>query len=293
MSIAILIPNWITDNGFPLLDPPPPVLWTPPLLGASLRGYWDPHTLAYTPGDPVGMLASSGGISNTLVQGSAPLKPLYQLLNSRGALSFLNASGHHMLMSDLSISNNAAGLVMGMVYQFSAIPTDALNKHMMAVRLNVGSSHRMSLQLNNTSGTGKLIGLSYCNNDGAGAVNRYSVVVADTSIHMIIGQVVFNGSGAPKLDIWLDGSNILSEVPAFTPANTTASDSNSAYIGGNPAATAFGISGLIGESMIYKGSIPVTDRQKLEGYWAYIYGMQANLPGDHPYKSAPYYLPTP
>jgi hypothetical protein len=40
--------------------------------------------------------------------------------------------------------------------------------------------------------------------------------------------------------------------------------------------------------MFASASTPLstTDRQKLEGYLAHKWGLAANLPADHPYKSA-------
>lgn len=44
--------------------------------------------------------------------------------------------------------------------------------------------------------------------------------------------------------------------------------------------------GGIGEYVVATG-ITTADRQKLEGYLAWKWGLEANLPADHPYKSAP------
>jgi len=45
--------------------------------------------------------------------------------------------------------------------------------------------------------------------------------------------------------------------------------------------------GYLGESIWVSGVLSTNDRQKLEGYLAWKWGMQANLPGGHPYVSAP------
>ncbi|MBC7713021.1 MAG: hypothetical protein H7177_06765, partial [Rhizobacter sp.] len=45
--------------------------------------------------------------------------------------------------------------------------------------------------------------------------------------------------------------------------------------------------GTIGEFIVTNGTLTTTQRQKLEGYSAHKWGVSANLPGAHPYLSAP------
>lgn len=45
--------------------------------------------------------------------------------------------------------------------------------------------------------------------------------------------------------------------------------------------------GEIAEILAYQGDVGETDRQKVEGYLAHKYGLAANLPSTHPYKTSP------
>jgi hypothetical protein len=47
--------------------------------------------------------------------------------------------------------------------------------------------------------------------------------------------------------------------------------------------------GFIGELLTYNAVLTTTQRQQIEGYLAWKWGLQANLPGTHPYKQAPVY----
>jgi len=47
-----------------------------------------------------------------------------------------------------------------------------------------------------------------------------------------------------------------------------------------------GLNGQAGEFIIVQGGITTDDVRKLEGYTAWKWGQVANLPGDHPYKTA-------
>jgi hypothetical protein len=40
------------------------------------------------------------------------------------------------------------------------------------------------------------------------------------------------------------------------------------------------------ELLLYDSYLTQTDQQKVEGYLAWKWGMQGNLPSDHPYKNA-------
>jgi len=43
--------------------------------------------------------------------------------------------------------------------------------------------------------------------------------------------------------------------------------------------------GLIGEIIVYNSTLTQTEREKVEGYLAHKWGLSANLPASHPYKS--------
>ena len=58
-------------------------------------------------------------------------------------------------------------------------------------------------------------------------------------------------------------------------------------IGADFASTAIrGITGLIAEIVILENAASVADRKKTEGYLAHRWGLSADLPSDHPYKSS-------
>ena len=47
------------------------------------------------------------------------------------------------------------------------------------------------------------------------------------------------------------------------------------------------LNGFIAEVVVTDTLLPTADRQKLEGYLAWKWGLEANLPAGHPYKSTP------
>lgn len=57
-------------------------------------------------------------------------------------------------------------------------------------------------------------------------------------------------------------------------------------LGGRCLLDSGGYQGALCEVLFYKGVLSTTDRQIVEGYLAWKWGIQANLPAGHPYKSA-------
>ena len=83
--------------------------------------------------------------------------------------------------------------------------------------------------------------------------------------------------------IWLDGNEIASDT---TGHSVTVDASDTITLAG------IYINGLvdhcsIGECIIINGTVSQATREKIEGYLAHKWRLAANLPGGHPYKSAP------
>ena len=70
-------------------------------------------------------------------------------------------------------------------------------------------------------------------------------------------------------------------------ASCTGNFGYTAYgIGAAPAFPAEWLQGYISEIIIYNASLTSTQRQKIEGYLAWKWGVQASLPAGHPFKTA-------
>jgi hypothetical protein len=85
-------------------------------------------------------------------------------------------------------------------------------------------------------------------------------------------------------------------IAAASNTLTNTSNFNSAYklivgafansTGGTPPQDGFYLNGSVNEILVYLGSMTSTQRQTVEGYLAWKWGLQASLPGTHPYSSA-------
>ena len=83
--------------------------------------------------------------------------------------------------------------------------------------------------------------------------------------------------------IWLDGNEVASDNTGHT---VTVNAGEFIVLSGiTPNFTIDDCS--IGECIIINGTLSQATREKIEGYLAHKWGLAANLPGAHPYKSAP------
>lgn len=111
-------------------------------------------------------------------------------------------------------------------------------------------------------------------------IQRNSVVVGSTSS---------TSYSTPYLvECWVDGTNEYVTIQSGSTTNigSAASTGNfaiSAYtIGGNVYGS---LNGFISEILVYNTSLTQSDRQKVEGYLSWKWGLQSNLPTTHPYYS--------
>lgn len=91
---------------------------------------------------------------------------------------------------------------------------------------------------------------------------------------------------AQTVALRLDGGTATTTNTAQGSGTTSATNSTEVAIGGTVGTSGqFSATGVA--ELIVLGYIPTTDeRQRIEGYLAWKWGLQGNLPSDHPYKSA-------
>ena len=146
----------------------------------------------------------------------------------------------------------------------------------------------------------RVIGLSAPNTNDYGD-SRYMCFFRENSgiipLRHGTAGVANNGPGysIPSLfECWYDGTKQYATVQKGNSTSIVSSDSS-----GNFGISAFSIgvdpnrvnnvgwfSGFMSEILVYNTSLSVSDRQKVEGYLSWKWGLQTNLPTAHPYYSA-------
>ena len=107
----------------------------------------------------------------------------------------------------------------------------------------------------------------------------YTVPAYNANETYRIWTFAFKGNGS-GIQLWLNGTSVASS------AGTTQSTAVNAWsLFNSPHLTSF-FDGNIREVLSYKTQLNTTDQQNVEGYLAWKWGLQANLPVGHPSKSA-------
>lgn len=96
----------------------------------------------------------------------------------------------------------------------------------------------------------------------------------DTNVHVHVLGFAATGDQYGSLDGTVTTGGAAAGAPS---ANLVLNSGGAANVAGMD----------LGEIVAIQGALSVDDRQKLEGYLAHRWGLAANLPSDHPYKTTP------
>ena len=259
-----------------------PKLWRPDELGASLSLWLDAEDTSTITlnGSNVSQWSDKSGNNNHAVQAIAVSQPAYLStgFNGKPAVS--------MDGSD----------------DFFIVPhADSLN-------MQVGQSIQAVLFQQDESGTGfrlwqkgegvGVFGNNYFASPAAGISiagafsTSYTIPYTPGTPRIMLGTwdetIIFSFvDGALNTPLNVNNGTISNEgiIPSPTPSSST--DALNIGRRDNPSGSLGSFQGLFCEIVFCSGTASTADRQKLEGYLAWKWGLEANLPADHPYKSTP------
>jgi hypothetical protein len=236
--------------------------WTPAQITTAL---WldaaDASTIVLN-GSTVSQWNDKSGNGRHVVQATAANQPPYDAagINGKGALNITTAP-RWLLYSDTSTGAEATIATIGS-------PVD------------LTSNSRMAGLVTTTTSTDARKSFAPAS-DGSfrydGANNPGVPLPAGTQIR------VSTRTATDAID-WRNGSFGFQATPPTDPIMRNFVAGNAIVLDSLALGT---FTGLIGEVVVTYTAISTTDRQKLEGYLAWKWGLQANLPVGHPYKDAP------
>ena len=265
--------------------PPQYVGWTPASLGGVPK-IWLNDSSAVT---DAGAGACSqwndvSGNANHFVQGTGAARPLIQLLalNNRRTIKF-NGTSHFMeLTSNLAVFQNVTSASIGVVWKKNPTGVSAADRWIFHAPTNVNGNSRFTLLAGSTTdGDLPQARLRRLDADTAATLNMNNA--SDGNYHLTLFTMDYtNRPGTFYQDGATDNSNATLTTAGST--SNTASQTRIA-IGAHADATKWG--GIeIAELFILTGYIPTGgERDKIAGYFAWMWGLQSLLPGGHPYKS--------
>jgi hypothetical protein len=251
-------------------------LWTPARL-SSLLGWWKADSLGLSDGTAVASWTDSSDYTHDAVQSNAGLRPVCKtnILNGLPVVRFTAASGHGLeltnLGTDLSGDDTHSWFIVSKPSDLSGYPV--------FITYPVGSTWSYLIEYNND---GDIFW-------GAGSGNgwyRCFDANFDTATFSLISLVK---TASNAFGMWKYGTQIANGFngPNGAVASTTSMSGN--MLMGGYFSTSFGMQGDIAEIVCCSSALSTSERQNVEGYLAWKWGLQSQLPTDHPYYGlAPY-----
>lgn len=128
------------------------------------------------------------------------------------------------------------------------------------------------------------LGNFYTSDLSAGSIA--SVSYASTSPAIIAG--ILNRGEAPSNSLWVDGTQVGGVTPPVESVDLNIASRTliGAYNNATDTGQLLHFSGDINEIIVISGSIVDDDRNRIEGYLAWKWGLNLNLPAAHPYRAA-------
>lgn len=259
--------------------------WTPAALGSALA-LWldadDASTITLN-GSTVSQWNDKSGNARNVSQATAANQPTLTAsgLNGKPVLTFDGTDWLFNANPGALIRNVAGGTVAAVMNY-----TDAVSNRIPVTVMNgTGLGVRLSTALQ-TAGTTNILSRRLDADATASSVTSPPAYTNGTSII----QVGVARYSAGALDQFVNGS---AAGTGTFPSSGNSSDTDSAtlIIGGTSTDDGVTIGnqmlGFVGEVVTTNTALSTADRERLEGYFAWKWGLEANLPSDHPFKNTP------
>lgn len=256
--------NALVSNKFnqPSAPPPPPPFSPVDLSGLSLWLDADDSSTLTLSGSDVITWADKSTVANNYTQSNSSWRPVYSLdttYNKNGVL-FNRAEGDHLTPVTQS-KRSFSGKTWTTFFVIRLTGTDST---LTIYRLQDSGVGDCWIRYRPGDSQISFYNVGLETNVSAASIANVSGLYTDV-VNSTTRTVFNNGTSVANAS-----GNSVSYNSYFT-------------IGGNTNSE--GMTGYIFEMIIYNGSALATlDRQKVEGYLAWKWGLQGNLPADHPYK---------
>ena len=265
-----------------------PSAWTPAnLTGLALWLDADDASTITLNGSTVSQWDDKSGNNYHVSQANAANQPRYVAAGMNGKPALNNENGRYLQRGTTPMFSNVAGATIVAVYQPTLPLTGAVGNGMV-VFLNNGATAggtRLGLTPTPSPGTAGTYSIAGRRLDA----ESYATVSSLTSLTADPVVWVANADYAnAQTNTWLNGTADIAGAPFQTAGNTSNTDSLGIGLFSRPNG------GLdtyddtrLSEGLLINATLSTTNRQKLEGYLAWKWGLEANLPAGHPYKTTP------
>lgn len=258
-------------------------LWTPANL-ASPPSLWfnDDSAVTGAGGSLISQWNDISGNNWHATQAGAPQNPsiVPAAQNGRRITQFSGTTITLVVNSATGVFQNQTNGWIASVFKKNALNSPATTAISVFATTTPGGTSRLSYFQNNPGAVdkGQLVARRL---DADAAATLPTGTTLDTNYHIHIGTMDWaNGDGTIYLDGAQDAQNL-----ALTSSGSTSNTASLGVFVGNSSATSsnYDLAELIVGRTLPSGA----DLQRIEGYLAHRWGLTANLPGGHPYKSIP------
>jgi hypothetical protein len=252
-------------------------LWSPANITTALWLDAADASTVTTDGSAVSQWNDKSSNARHASQVTASLSPTYTAngLNGKSVVTF---NGSNVLgLTELTLGRNIGGLSY---FAVASSTTVSGGNYRTIFDLNTGSGlDRASFYVREStievSGRRLDTNLYQAHTNGTPSINTAFILCA-----------LFNYSAA-ALSVGFNGGALTSRSGGFqTAGNTSNTDSTLITMGASDAlGSSTPFTGYVSEFIAIRSILSDANRQKLEGYLAHKWGLTANLPNDHPYKT--------
>ena len=240
--------------------------WTPKEISTSL---WldaaDASTITLN-STTVSQWNDKSGNARNFSQATAGNQPAYQTsgINSKPSVEFTGSNENFMTASSVLSSSSTAGSIFW-VQTTEADPGTNNNNLGSLITSSWGSSSSDN-HIPWTDGNIYFAGFSTSRSN-----------VGNPSVSLTAPRILSHHSTNGSVAFYIDGTSFFTSA-----SNTFANPSSSKRIGG---VTLYRFTGQVAELIVLSNIPTTTERQLIEGYLAWKWGLTSSLPNDHPYKN--------
>jgi hypothetical protein len=262
--------------------------WTPAALGSSLALWLDADDASTITlhGSNVSQWSDKSGNNRHFSQATAANQPAYLATGFNNKPTLQTDGGDSLALGVSDLGRNVSGLTCALVGLHLAGQPFASNASEIFISTGSNIAYSRFLTTPNISastGDRYAFGGRRLDSEVFAAVSSSTDALANRGNRWIrIAQRVYSGGVANH---WTNGTRDLTNAAMQTAGNTSDTNSLSAFIFSGAVPMPNGTQ--LSEIVLTHSTMTNDDRQNLEGYLAWKWGLEGSLPANHPYQNKP------
>lgn len=256
-------------------------LWRPNDMGSQLALWLDAEdtTTITLNATTVSQWNDKSGNGRNVAQVTAASQPTYSNFPTTGrtALSFDGGDSLENLVPG-NLIRNVPGATLATVANYT---NNSSGRCVVGISTPTAGQNRATLAANLAGTAGYLTGGRRLDADLFGLAGSATFSAAANLIQ--VGVLDYANSDAFS---YVNGSLNASNTSFQTSGNTSDTDSGALYVGISGTGTNFML-GFVGEVIVTSTALSAADRERVEGYLAWKWALEGNLPVGHTYKNSP------